>query len=245
MAAVAGSEFTALRARAAKLGLRLSAAQIAVCERYASELIERNTVVNLTAITSLGAIADKHFLDAFTALAVREWTGRERVVDVGSGAGFPGIALRIALPSIRLTCIESTGKKARFIESASALCGLADVEVRSDRSEPLAHAPDRRSAYDVATARAVGTLATCAELLLPFLRLGGDAIVWKGRIESELPTARIALAAIGGELAAVISTNEIGVGDVLPGRHLVVMRKTRVTPDRYPRPPAEARRRPW
>jgi len=245
MSAVALREFQSLALRAAGIGVQLSRAQVAVCERYANELIERNTIVNLTAITELDAIAMKHFLDSFTACAVRVWTGRERVIDVGSGAGFPGLALRIAMPNTSLTCVESVGKKARFLEETSALLGLNDVEVRNERAETLAHASDRRSAYDVGTARAVGTLAACAEYLLPFLRIGGDAVVWKGKVDAELPAARKALASVGGEIAAIVSTLQLGVADVLPGRNLVVMRKVRASPDRYPRASAEARRRPW
>jgi 16S rRNA (guanine527-N7)-methyltransferase len=238
-------EFALLAARAADIGVRLTRAQVAVCERYADELIERNTSVNLTAITTPADVAMKHFLDSFTALAVRSWSGTERVVDVGSGAGFPGLALRIALPGSSLTCIESVGKKARFIEDVAGLLGLGDVEVRNERAEALARAPARRAGYDVGTARAVGTLAACAEYLLPFLRVGGDAIVWKGRVDPELPAARRALAQLGGEIAAIVSTLQLGLADVLPGRSLVVIRKLRPTPERFPRGSAEARRRPW
>lgn len=245
MSAPAGREFLSLAARAADIGLQLSAAQLSVCERYARELIERNTSVNLTAITELDAIAIKHFLDSFTACAVRDWTGQERVVDVGSGAGFPALALRIAMPRTDLLCIESVGKKSRFLEDVSDVLGLAGVEVRNERAETLAHAAGRRAAYDVGTARAVGTLAACAEYLLPFLRIGGDAIVWKGKVDAELPAARKALASLGGEIAAIVSTLQLGLADVLPGRNLVVLRKVRATPDRFPRASAEARRRPW
>jgi 16S rRNA (guanine527-N7)-methyltransferase len=207
------------------------------------ELIQRNTSVNLTAITAPADIAHKHFLDSWTAFGARRWTGRERVVDVGSGAGFPGLALRIARPGLRVTAVESVGKKARFLEEVCALLGLADVEVRNERAEVLAR--ERRDRYDVGTARAVGTLGEVIEYLLPFLRIGGDAIVWKGRLERELEGAKKACAAIGGEIAAIVPTTELGVGDVLPGRNLVVVRKTRPTPTRYPRPASEARRRPW
>ncbi|HEV2251550.1 MAG TPA: 16S rRNA (guanine(527)-N(7))-methyltransferase RsmG [Candidatus Limnocylindria bacterium] len=245
MSAVAGREFQSLAARAAEIGLQLTSAQVAVCERYAHELIARNTSVNLTAITELEAVAMKHFLDAFTAYAVRAWTGRERVIDVGSGAGFPGLALRIAMPGTTLTCVESVGKKSRFIEETGALLALGGVEVRNERAEALAHSADRRAAYDVGTARAVGTIAACAEYLLPFLRIGGDAIVWKGKVDAELAAARKALASVGGEIASIVSTLQLGLADVLPGRNLVVMRKVRASPDRYPRTSAEARRRPW
>jgi 16S rRNA (guanine527-N7)-methyltransferase len=240
---VASPPFAALAGEAARLGLALSSGQIAVCERLASELIERNTSVNLTAITEPQDIAHKHFLDSFTAFAVRRWTGRERVIDVGSGAGFPGLALRIALPKIRITLVESVGKKARFLEDVCSLLGLTDVEIRNERAEALGR--ERRDRYDVGTARAVGTLGMVSEYILPLLRLGGDAIVWKGRVDAELPGAQKACAALGGEIASIVPTASLGVGDELPGRNLVVVRKIRATPLRYPRTSAEARRRPW
>jgi 16S rRNA (guanine527-N7)-methyltransferase len=139
--------------------------------------------------------------------------------------------------------VESVGKKARFLEDVSGLLGLTDVEVRNERAEALGRV--RRDRYDVATARAVGSLAQVVEYLLPFLRIGGDAIVWKGRLEQELAGARKAATALGGEIARIVPTSELGVGDVLPGRNLVVVRKLRATPLRYPRTAAEARRRPW
>src|SRR5512140_2905011 len=194
----ASAPFAALAREAAHVGLELAPEQIAQCERYAQELIERNTSVNLTAITEPDEIAHKHFLDSWTAFAVRRWTGRERVVDVGSGAGFPGLALRIARPELRVTLVESVGKKARFLEDVVALLGLSDVEVRNERAEALGR--ERRDRYDVGTARAVGTLGQVIEYLLPFLRVGGDAVVWKGRVEHELEGARKACAAIGGEI---------------------------------------------
>jgi 16S rRNA (guanine527-N7)-methyltransferase len=240
---VASAPFAALAREASRFGLAVSAEQIAVCERYASELIQRNTEINLTAITAPADIAHKHFLDSWTAYGARHWTGRERLIDVGSGAGFPGLALRIALPELRVTLVESVGKKARFLEETSALLGLSDVEVRNERAEMLGH--ERRDRYDVGTARAVGSLGQVIEYLIPFLRVGGDAIVWKGKVEAELAGARKAAAATGGEIVRVLSTAELGVGEELPGRNLVVVRKVKVTPSRYPRPSAEARRRPW
>jgi len=240
---VASAPFAALAREASKFGLDVTPEQIAVCERYADELIERNTSVNLTAITDPADIAHKHFLDSWTAFGARRWTGRERVIDVGSGAGFPGLALRIAKPELRVTLVESVGKKARFLVDVSALLGLSDVEVRNERAEALGR--ERRDRYDVATARAVGSLAQVLEYLVPFIRIGGDALVWKGRLEQELAGARKAATALGAEIARIVPTSELGVGDVLPGRNLVVVRKLRATPLRYPRTAAEMRRRPW
>jgi len=235
--------FVALARDAERVGVHLDAATLSLCERYADLLIERNTTMNLTAITAPADIATKHFLDSFTAVAVRTWNGRERIIDVGSGAGFPGLALRLALPKARVTLVESMGKKARFLEEVTGALGLDGVEVRNERAEALAHA--RRERYDVGTARAVGTLGAIIEYLLPFLRVGGDAIAWKGRLDAEIASAKKACTSIGGEIVKITSTSELGLGTVLPGRSLVVIRKLRETPSRYPRSPAEAKRRPW
>ena len=237
------SPFAALARDAERVGVHLDAAAIALCERYGDLLIERNTTMNLTAITAPADIAAKHFLDSFTAVAVRTWNGRERIIDVGSGAGFPGLALRLALPATRVTLVESMGKKARFLEEVTSTLGIHGVEIRNERAEALAQA--RREHYDVGTARAVGTLGAIVEYLLPFLRVGGDAIAWKGRIDAELAGARKACAAIGGEIVKITPTSELGLGAILPGRSLVVIRKLRATPSRYPRSAAEAKRRPW
>ena len=239
----AGAPIDVLAREAERIGVHLTRAALDRCARYSELLIERNTVTNLTAITDPFDIARKHFLDSLTALAARSWSGRERVIDVGSGAGFPGLALRIALPALRLTLVESQGKKARFLAEVRSALDLNDVEIESARAETLAIA--RRDRYDVGTARAVGPLGTVVEYLLPFLRLGGDAIAWKGRLDAELPGARKACNAIGGEIVVVRTTSELGLGEVLPGRSLVVVRKVRPTPRRYPRSPAEMKRRPW
>lgn len=243
MPAAAEFPFSSLKAEAARVGIVLTAAQLTLCKRYAALLLERNATVNLTAITDPAEVAHKHFLDSFTALAVRRWTGRERVVDVGSGAGFPGLALRIALPGIRVSLIESVGKKARFLEEVVAALGLDGVEVRNERAEDLGRA--RRGLYEVGTARAVGSIGADLEYLLPLLRVGGDAIIWKGRIDAEQVGAERALAALGGGPLQVTATSAFGLGDLLPGRHLVVARKVRATPERYPRRALDMRKRPW
>jgi 16S rRNA (guanine527-N7)-methyltransferase len=239
----ADAPFAALARDAERIGVHLDAAALALCERFSDLVIERNTTMNLTAITAPADIATKHFLDSFTAAAVRTWTGRERIIDVGSGAGFPGLALRLAFPRTRLTLVESMGKKARFLEEVTSTLGLDGVEVRNERAEALAHARGER--YDVGTARAVGTLGAIVEYLLPFLRVGGDAIAWKGRLDAEIAGGKRACAAIGGEIVKITPTSELGLGAVLPGRSLVVIRKMRASPSRYPRSAAEAKRRPW
>ena len=237
--------FAALARDASRVGVVLSAAQLGACERLARELIDRNTKVNLTAITDPAEIATKHFLDSFTAFAVRRWTGREHLVDVGSGAGFPGLALRIACHASSAALIESVGKKCRWLEEVAVTLGLDRVTVHNGRAEALGALQAHRGRYDVGTARAVGSLADCIEYVVPLLVVGGDAIVWKGKVDAELPAASRAAAAIGAEVTAIVPTSSIGVGELLPGRHLVVVKKTRPTPSRFPRTSADIRRRPW
>jgi 16S rRNA (guanine527-N7)-methyltransferase len=239
----ADAPFAALARDAERIGVRLDASTLALCARYAELLIERNTTTNLTAITDPLDIARKHFLDSLTALAVRSWTGRERLIDVGSGPGFPGIALRIALPGLRVTLVESMRRKARFLEEVTSTLAIDGVEIRNERAEALAR--ERRDRYDVATARALGSLGAVIEYLVPFLRVGGDAIAWKGRLDDEIGGARKACAALGAEIVAITSMSDLGLASVLPGRSLVVVRKTRATPPRYPRSAADAKRRPW
>ena len=237
--------FEALARDASRIGVALSPAQLVICERLAAELIERNTNVNLTAITDPAGIATKHFLDSLTALAVRDWSGRERVVDVGSGAGFPGLALRIALPGSSAALVESVTKKCTWLREISATLDLDRVAVHNARAEVLGADAAHRARYDVGTARAVSSLADCIEYLVPLLVVGGEAIVWKGKVDAELPAASRAAAEVGAEITSVTPTSSLGVGDLLPGRHLVLVRKTGVTPPRFPRTSQEMRRRPW
>jgi 16S rRNA (guanine527-N7)-methyltransferase len=239
----ADTAVAALERDAERIGVRLDPPTLDLCVRYADLLIERNTKLNLTAITEPLDIARKHFLDALSAIPVRRWTGRERLVDIGSGAGFPALALRLAMPGLRVTLVESMTKKARFLEEVIGVLGMGDIEIRNERAESLAR--ERRDRYDIATARAVGSLGAVVEYLLPFLRVGGEAIAWKGRVDAELPGATKACAAVGGEIVSITPTAALGLGEVLPGRSLVVIRKTRPTPTRYPRAAADAKRRPW
>ncbi len=228
-----------------RLGVTLDPQQIGLLERYAAMLREWNERINLTAIVEPREIAVKHFLDSLSGLAVRRWHVEESVVDVGTGAGFPGVPLAVALRGLRVTLVESVGKKVRFLEAVRDALGLAAVRIAHARAEELAHDGAHRERYDVAVARALPDLAANLELLLPFVRAGGDAIVYKGRVEDELATARRAAAALGGEVARVVPTTQLGLGETLPGRTLVLARKTRPTSARYPRRHVEMKRRPW
>ena len=234
---------------AAALGLPLGAAQLEAYEVYFRELIAWNQRANLTAITDYEEVQQKHFLDSLTVALplVRRWGAGERLghralVDVGTGAGFPGLALKIAFPALRVTLIEATGKKVRFLEHVVATLGVEDVRVVWGRAEELAHQPEHRERYDVATARAVASLASLAELLLPFVRIGGLAIApKKGDIAAEVDAARHAVAVTGGAVAEIVP---VRLPELPDERALVVLAKERPTPPTYPRPAGVPARRP-
>lgn len=229
-----------LAQHAALWGLELSPRQLDQFASYAAELRRWNERVNLTAIVDEREVAVRHFLDSLR-LALSWGDGPRSLVDIGAGAGFPGLPLKILRPELRLTMVESVGKKATFLEHVVAELGLADVTVLVARGEALGRQPEHREHYDVAAARAVAELRVLAEYLLPLCRIGGRMLAPKGgRIDDELEAARPAIGMLGGRIAPVES---VLLPDVDP-RTLVVVDKIRPTPAEYPRPIGVAARRP-
>ena len=171
-----------LRTGAASLGVTLDDSQLARFAALSDLLLDWNTRINLTAITEPEEVITRHFLDSLTcalALAPEERARPLALLDVGSGAGFPGLPLAIAYPHWRVTLLEATGKKTRFQEAAIAALGLTNTHALNGRAEELAHARGHRGRYDVVTARAVATLPTLLEYCLPFVRPGGVLIAPK------------------------------------------------------------------
>lgn len=240
-----GMDTTLLAREAAALGIFLDGGRLEQFGRYYQELVAWNERINLTTIIDWPAVQVQHFLDSLTcalALPAAAQAGPYAVVDVGAGAGFPGLPLKILLPHIRLTLIESVAKKAAFIRHVADLLGLADVAVLAQRAEEAGRHPDHREHYDLAVARAVAAMSVLAEYALPLVRLGGLLVAQKGReVEEEVAAARQAFAALGGELREIRAVQ-------LPGlegpRHLVVVEKARPTPERYPRRPGIPSKRP-
>lgn len=215
-------------------GIRLTAAQLAAFERYETELLEWNSRMNLTAIREPEQIRIKHFLDSLTCLCVMRDTPMERVIDVGTGAGFPGIPLKIAHPSLQLTLVESVGKKASFCRHVVEVLGLEGVEVVQERAEVLGQNPRYRESYDWALARAVAKLPVLAEYLLPLTRLGGSMLAMKGESgPHEAHSAEQAIHLLGGRLRKVIPVH---LPQVVEERFIVVASKVAATPSGYPRP---------
>ncbi len=244
-----------LAAGARELGVNLSAGQLEQFELYYRELAEGNERANLTAVTAYEEAQVKHFLDSLTVcLPVREkpdappdnLPGVERVVDVGSGAGFPGLPLKLAFPRLELHLIESVGKKTAFLEHIARALGLRGVTVHTGRAETLARRPELRDGFDLALARGVARLPLLLEYTLPFCRPGGYAIALKhGGLEAELAEARFALSELGGRAAGVFPVPLAGLAD---DRVAAAFEKVAPTPERYPRRvgiPAKRPLTPW
>ena len=220
----------------ALLNLDLTPAQLAAFQTYADELRAWNEKFNLTAIKDARGVQIRHFLDSLSVLKVLRPGGAAlRVVDVGSGAGFPGIPLKIACPQMQLTLVEATGKKAKFCEHMVEQLKLTNVTVVHARAEEVGREPAHRERYDWAVARAVAEMPTLAEYLLPLVKRGGRALAQKGEdAPGETHTAEGAVKKLGGELEQIVPVELPGVAET---RYLVVFKKIAATPPRYPRRP--------
>jgi 16S rRNA (guanine527-N7)-methyltransferase len=215
------------------LNVSLTFAQAGQLLRYADILVDWNTRVNLTAITEHNAVISLHFLDSLTVLrALPEQTGTT-LLDVGAGAGFPGLALKIARPDLQVTLIDGTAKKIAFCQHVIDSLGLSGVNALHGRAEELAQHATHRERYGVVVARAVAALPTLVEYLLPFARVGGQCISMKASAaESEARDAAVAIRKLGGSLNRIESVVIPGLPDK---RALIIVDKTSPTPARYPR----------
>jgi 16S rRNA (guanine527-N7)-methyltransferase len=215
------------------LGIRLTRTQMSALDTYERELLAWNAQYNLTAIDEPERIRTKHFLDSMTCLLAMKNTPVKRVIDVGTGAGFPGIPLKIVAPKIQLTLVESVGKKANFCEHIVRILKLTEVEVVRARAEDLGCSPTYRQQFDWALARAVASLPILVEYLLPLVRVGGRALAMKGESgPAEAQAAEQALHLLGGHLLQLIPVSLPGVVDQ---RFLVIIEKVAATPNGYPR----------
>ena len=220
---------------AAQLGVSLSRGQLAQFQVYLRELADGNRQANLTAITDAAEVEAGHFLDSLTlCLAVPpEDLGSCSVIDVGAGAGFPGIPVKLAFPEISLTLADSIAKKTRFLHHLADTLGLTGVYIRTGRAETLAHDSQLRESFDLALARGVAKLPVLLEYTLPFCKIGGRVVAWKrGDIAAEISAAEAAAPVLGGRITAVHPVNLPGLTD---NRILVVAEKVDSTPDGYPR----------
>jgi 16S rRNA (guanine527-N7)-methyltransferase len=222
-----------LRNAAAGLGLNLNDRQLDAFAWYLAELLRWNARQNLTAVVDPSEIVIKHFLDSLTLVPRLGTMAGGRLVDVGSGAGFPGLPIRIVCPALKLTLVEATGKKAEFCRHIAEGLGLRGVEVVHTRAEEFGQEARHRQSYDVATARAVATLPVLLEYLLPLVRVGGRVLAQKGEnAPAEVQQSQRALELLGGRLRQLHVIELPGVAEL---RYIVEVEKTAATPGVYPR----------
>ncbi len=220
-----------------ELGIALSDAQLDQFEVYYRELADWNQRANLTSIVQYEDVQVKHFLDSLTlCLAISGGLLPEsRVIDVGAGAGLPGLALRLVFPDIHLVLVESTRKKTAYIQHMVDLLDLPDVEVFTNRAEEIGQNPALRETFDLALARGLAKMPTLLEYTLPLCRVGGKVVAWKhGGIQQELDSAKGALRVLGGRYQQISPVTVTGLTD---NRILVVTEKVQPTPAEYPRRP--------
>lgn len=214
-----------LRSGLPKLGLTLSETQLDTLCAFAGALLEKNQVMNLTAITEPEAVARLHLLDSLTLLDAADFRGKT-VVDVGCGAGFPGVPLKIAEPSIQLTLLDSLGKRMNWLSETLPGLGV-EAECVTARAEEW----ERRECFDLAVSRAVARLNVLAELCLPLVNVGGRFLAMKGAgAERELDEAQNALRLLGGKVAGVRTYSLDGAE-----HRVIVVEKVSATPGKYPR----------
>jgi 16S rRNA (guanine527-N7)-methyltransferase len=224
--------------------MQLTPQQVAAFDRYASRLLEVNVRTNLTSTRDRETVYRRHFVESLALLRVLQDRDlvRSPAIDVGSGAGFPGLPIKIARTDVDLTLVEATGKKARFLESIVAELDLGGVTVVHARAEELAHDPAHRGVYRLALARTVAPLPVLLELTLPFLAIEGVLATPKGNAaQRELRESINALAELGGAIEAALSL-ELPVDG--PQQTVILVRKTGPTPERYPRRPGMPSKRP-
>jgi 16S rRNA (guanine527-N7)-methyltransferase len=215
--------------------IHLSGRQLMALSVYEKELLEWNQKFNLTAIRDSESIRTKHFLDSFSCVLAWKASPPNQLIDIGTGAGFPGIPLKILYPNLRLTLVESVGKKAMFCQHMIRVLGLEQVDVIQARAEDLGQNPQHREKYDWAIARAVANLKVLSEYLIPLIRLGGAMLAQKGESgPAEAQSAEESMKLLGGKLKQLIPVH---LPSVAEDRYLVVVEKVAATPPKYPRKP--------
>ena len=217
----------------AGLKLTLTGAQMEQFWRFYELLIEWNQVMNLTAITDMDAVVSKHFVDSCALVKSEISLEGQKLMDVGTGAGFPGIPLKIMFPQLRITLLDSLNKRIRFLEEVCSQLGLQNVELIHGRAEDYGRDAHYREQYDLCVSRAVANLASLSEYCIPFVKVGGYFIPYKsGKVEEERIEAEGAVTKLGGKIEQIHSFR-LPPEDAL--RYLVMIEKVKGTAKKYPR----------
>ena len=226
-------DLTTLENGCQELEIQLNGQQKEQFIKFYEYLIEKNKVMNLTGITDFEEVLTKHFLDSLSCVKSIDMTKVKTMIDIGTGAGFPGVPLKIAFPHLQACLLDSLKKRVNFLEETFALLKLEDITAIHGRAEEFAKNKVYREQYDLCVSRAVSNLATLSEYCLPYVKVGGHFISYKsGTVQEELQQAEKAVKILGGKIQDVVYFN---LPDSEIQRSLVVIEKIKTTPGRYPR----------
>ncbi|SCP96440.1 16S rRNA (guanine(527)-N(7))-methyltransferase RsmG [Anaerobium acetethylicum] len=215
------------------LEIKLSGRQIEQFIRYYEMLIEWNKLMNLTGITEYEDVINKHFIDSLSLVKATDLAGISSVIDIGTGAGFPGIPLKIAFPHLNIVLLDSLNKRINFLNAVIEELGLENIRTIHGRAEEFAQKEEYRECFDLCVSRAVANLSSLTEYCLPYVKEGGKFIPYKsGKIDEELANSKNAIFILGGKLEKEVEF-ELPRTDM--SRNLVVIEKVKKTPKKYPR----------
>lgn len=231
-----------LRVSAASMGVELNDTQVQQFIKYYEILVEWNSFMNLTGITEYEEVVQKHFVDSLALCKAMDVHSVSSLIDIGTGAGFPGIPLKIAYPHLKVTLLDSLQKRIKFLNEVVMQLGLEEVETIHGRAEDFAKPSMKRESYDVCVSRAVANLASLSEYCLPYVNLGGYFVPYKsGKVEEELETSKKAVFLLGGKIEEEV---KFDLPDSDISRSLIKIKKVSATPKKYPRKSGMATKEP-